>query len=527
MGQAARAAGHGLAAAIPPGDRPTADRVGPRIGGGQAQRVGRALVHARRPAQRQRRRHVQHFDAQAVAGECPVFIRRRRADGVIVGPVGIHVRHAGRVAAHQFRRAVAPVDQPGTDRVRTRITRRQVQRVSRAFIRAGRPADHQRRRHVVHRHRHAVRGERPVFIGRCRADRVIVRPVGIHVRHAGRVARHQLRRAVAPVDQPGCDRVRPRIARRQVQRVSRAFVHAGRPADHQRRRHVVHRHRHAVRGERPVFIGRCRADGVIVRPVGIHVRHAGRVAAHQLRRAVAPIDQPGRNRVRARISGRQVQSIGRTFVHAGRPADHQRGGDIVHGDNCYVGVDPPVIIRDGEGQRVGSLIIRNETEVFIGPVGEHLPIVGRHRPQERMRVVAAGIREAAVQRDHGTFVDSLVCARVRRWGNVVDGVRDAPDGGAGVVVGQSYVDRVNIGSRGGRIVIEILVGHVKAGGAGREAEGFRCAFAPINNQRERVLSANVADVAGEMNRSIFVDHRSHGEVGQGWGDVIDRGGSCG
>ena len=83
----------------------------------------------------------------------------------------------------------------------------------------------------------------------------------------------------------------------------------------------MHEERVRAVEEGAVLVDQVDSDVVVVRPVGVRVALRA-VRAVGVTRAVAPVDDVARDRVRARIADRsQGQGVRRAFVDVGRPAD--------------------------------------------------------------------------------------------------------------------------------------------------------------------------------------------------------------
>ena len=127
------------------------------------------------------------------------------------------------------------------------------------------------------------------------------------------------------------------------------------------------------------------------------------------RRPVVEVPVEGQVVVAGIVGGRGVVA-GLTFLQE-LIAHHLRDGrsDVLRGDDHRVRPEAAVLVGDGQIDRVGTLVVRNERERAVGPVGDGLPVVGRDLPEEREGpVVAARVVEAGGQVDRIALRDHLV-----------------------------------------------------------------------------------------------------------------------
>ena len=357
--------------AVAPVDEVLRDGVCARVGDRpQVQRINLARRGRRRPAQRNRRRHIVDRDdlvgrrggAAFAIAHADVDRARRGVDRSVL-VVGEDVRDVAvdrcqlRRREHLRSRAVSPVDGVGqrivgTGRVHCRGHR---ECVGGAFVGAGRAcerADGGRR--VVDGDGLAAEGEGAVIIRGLHHDggrRAALRSVGVGVGEAAcRCTPLRCREvaggAVSPVDAVAGARVRRsrRIHHRpHAQRVHAAFVAAVRTSHRRRRRHVVHRHGGgACIGERAVLVGNADADvaqgvvvgSVVVVQIGVQYLPAGSGQCGRSddlnRRSIAPVDRVLGRGVGARVDFRESQRVSAAFVDRAETAERDRRRDVVH-----------------------------------------------------------------------------------------------------------------------------------------------------------------------------------------------------
>ncbi len=210
------------------------------------------------------------------------------------------------------------------------------------------------------------------------------------------------------------------------------------------------RDRRAADGVAAVFVAGRRADAVAARR-GVNV------AAGTVDRAVAPVDAPGRDGVFTRVAGAARETVSLANLGAGRAAEAQRRGDVVHRD-VEEDVDEAVrmTVADPHAHRVAGVAVGGEPTV--GPRGS--VDAARSADYAVRQAVAVCVVAGHRQVDALAFVDVLRGNRVGRRGVIhrIDG-----DGHRGnVAQADAVVDPVGEAIRavpvGRRLVAEAAVG---------------------------------------------------------------------
>ena len=505
-----------------------------RIGAGDAEAEGVALVHARRAAERGARGHVVDGEVLGAGDEAAVLIADGQRDGRGGIAIGIDMVDAAGQGGELGRGesldiAVAPVEAVAGGGIGTRIDQRaEVERVGAALIDRIGAGERQRGCHVIDRDGVGAGAAAAVLVGDGdgdgagggvgRAVFVIGEDVIDAAAQGGQFGRgeHLHGRAVAPVDVIGqgvC--TAGRIGAGDAEAEGVALVHARRAAERGARGYVVDGDGLVAGvGVGAVFVDQGDEDGVggaAVATVGIHMVAAGVGLdfgrGEGLHRAVAPVDLVGLDGIDARIGdGAEIEGVGAAFIDAVGAGERDGRRDVGDGDVAAAGNEPGAVFIDqidGDGAR-GVAVGIGVADLAVGrQIGGVDCLVGAVAPVHDVlldRVHAGIVRHVQGQYVRRAFRYRARAAEVDRRGDVVDGDVEAVAALLAVVVhgdGDGVVVRA----------VGVGVADIEGRHAGADVAARVCAVAPIHGiaAAGRALVGGVVEVDRLLEEIAFID----------------------